>query len=152
MTFITPFKRYTGPFNISGRFMPISGLLFLRNYLYLKIKNNIMQDSNQTITSPNSGNYQTLQGVTTTTATFVYNDKKEVESVEFIENDEGNFIEVISSLTSSIQIYSGSFNNSSKSMIKERYGIVDGKIQLIKTISGLETPGHYVPPSTEWSE
>ena len=132
--------------------MPISGLLFLRNYLYLKIKNNIMQDSNQTITSPNSGNYQTLQGVTTTTATFVYNDKKEVESVEFIENDEGNFIEVISSLTSSIQIYSGSFNNSSKSMIKERYGIVDGKIQLIKTISGLETPGHYVPPSTEWSE
>jgi hypothetical protein len=111
-----------------------------------------MQDSNQTITSPNSGNYQTLQGVTTTTATFVYNDKKEVESVEFIENDEGNFIEVISSLTSSIQIYSGSFNSSSKSMIKERYGIIDGKIQLIKTISGLETPGHYVPPSTEWSE
>jgi hypothetical protein len=137
--------------------MSISGLLFLRNYLYLKIKNNIMQDSNQTITSPNSVNYHHVEstpflGTVTTTATFVYNDKKEVESVEFIENDEGNFIEVISSLTSSIQIYSGSFNSSSKSMIKERYGIVDGKIQLIKTISGLETPGHYVPPSTEWSE
>ena len=130
--------------------MSISGLFFLRNYLYLKINNNIMQDSNQTITSSNS--VTPFLETVTTTATFVYNDKKEVESVEFIENDEGNFVEVISSLTSSIQIYSGSFNNSSKSMIKERYGIVDGKIQLIKTISGLETPGHYVPPSTEWSE
>lgn len=109
-----------------------------------------MQDSNQTITSTNSGNYQTLES--TTTATFVYNDKKEVEKVEFIENEEGNFIEVISSITPSIQIYSGLFNCNNKSMLKERYGVVDGKIQLIKSISGLETPGHYVPPTINWEE
>jgi hypothetical protein len=89
----------------------------------------------------------------TTTSTFALSYEKKVESVQFIENKEGNFMEITYSITPNFNIYT-SFNLTSghKSMIKERYGVVKGKMQLIKTISGKENPGYYVPPNIEWEE
>lgn len=84
------------------------------------------------------------------TCTFTYSSKKEIENIELIENEEGNFIEVTSVITNPISYGYLSFNK--KNMLKERYGIVDGKIKLIKSINGIEEPGYYVPPTINWEE
>ena len=87
------------------------------------------------------------------TSTFVINTKKTIEKVEFIENEEGNFIEVTSAEEPILNCaITYTFYNSNRCMIKERYGVVNGKIQLIKTINGIENPGYYVLPTFEWEE
>ena len=94
-------------------------------------------------------------GGTSTTSTFIIQDTKQVESVEFIENEEGNFMEITYSLTPNYNItytVTWTVNPPAKRMVKERYGVVNGKMQLIKTIYGKENPGYYVPPSVEWEE
>lgn len=98
-----------------------------------------------------------VEGVTTnvgtsTCSTFTIQYNKKLEGVEFIVNEEGNFIEITYSHTPT-SLISYSFNSpSGKSMSKERYGVVDGKMHLIKTIKGIETPGYYVEPDVEWEE
>ncbi len=91
---------------------------------------------------------------TTTSSTLNIQYSKEVKSVQFIEKEEGNFIEITYSVESN-------YNNSTityvipttgKSMLKEIYGVIDGKMQLIKTITGTERPGYYVEPTVEWNE
>ena len=90
---------------------------------------------------------------TATSGTFTISSEKKVEDVKFIENEEKNFIEIIYSLIPTYNIHTSfSVNCGNKSMIKERYGVVNGKIQIIKTISGSETSGYYVPPTIEWEE
>lgn len=93
-------------------------------------------------------------GTTTTTSTFTIQTQREVQDVKFIENEEGNFLEIIYKETQNYGgittvIYAGYPMNC---MVKERYGVVDGKMQLIKTIRGTESAGYYVPPSVEWEE
>lgn len=93
-----------------------------------------------------------MEAITTSTSTFVYHSERNIEDVKFIENDEGNFIEITYNITSDFQIHTSYSYPPKRVMLKERYGVVDGKMKLIKTISGTETPGHYVPPSIEWEE
>lgn len=81
----------------------------------------------------------------TITNTFVINYNKKVLKTEFIENEEGNFIEVISSIVSNSPFVTSN-------LVKERYGILNGKLQLVKTIHGNETPGYYVEPQMNWDE
>jgi hypothetical protein len=106
-----------------------------------------------------SGGYTNInigEGTTSTSiSTFTIQDEKKLESVNFIENEEGNFIEITYSLISNYNLtYTVTFtvNPPAKRMVKERYGVVDGKMQLIKTIYGKENAGYYVPASTEWEE
>lgn len=93
-------------------------------------------------------------GASTSTSTVIIQDMKKLESVEFIENEEGNFMEITYSLTPNYNFTTTSLtiNPPAKRMIKERYGVVDGNMQLIKTIHGKENPGYYVGPTTEWEE
>ncbi len=90
--------------------------------------------------------------ITTSTNTFIFEIKKEVENVELIENEEGNFIEVISIITNPAPYGYLTISSNNRHMLKERFGIVDGKIQLVKSISGVEKPGYYVPPTVNWEE
>lgn len=113
-------------------------------------------DSNKPKTSPDSLNYYHVDNIEypdniiTSTCTFIYDIKKEVENVELIENEEGNFIEVISIITNPAPY--GYLTTNNKHMLKERFGIVDGKIQLVKSINGVEIPGYYVAPTINWEE
>jgi hypothetical protein len=119
------------------------------------------QDTNQDLLSSSSGCISvasgannTLHFVGATTSTVIIQDTKKLESVEFIENEEGNFMEITYSL---IQNYNFTYTvtwtvNPPKRMLKERYGVVDGKMQLIKTIHGQENAGYYVPSTVEWEE
>lgn len=83
---------------------------------------------------------------TTTSGTYNITSVKKVCDIKLIENEEGNFIEVISSFEPTLYL------NSGKPYVKERYGVVDGKITLIKTISGTEKPAHWVQSDIEWAE
>jgi hypothetical protein len=94
-------------------------------------------------------------GITTSTTTFIIQNSRKVESVQFIENEEGNFMEVVYRETPNYNyvttiVFNSTYN--SERMVKERYGVVDGKMQLIKTIYGSESPGYYVPPTVNWEE
>lgn len=84
---------------------------------------------------------------TTTSGTYNITNTKKVCEVKIVENEEGNFIEVISRLEG-LSLYV----NSSTHYTKERYGVVDGKIALIKIISGTEKPARWVQPGIEWAE
>ena len=85
-----------------------------------------------------------------TTSTIQYD--KKLEGVEFITNEEDSFIEIIYSYIPK-NLIPYTFNSSSgKYMSKERYGVLDGKMQLIKTIKGIETPRHYVESYVDWEE
>ena len=101
-----------------------------------------------------SGNSMTFNGATTTTNAFVITYTKKVESTRFIENDRGNYFEVISEEVPSGYITHGYITTTTpgRSMIKDIYGIKDGKIQIINTIRGTEQPGYYVEPDIEWLE
>ena len=90
--------------------------------------------------------------ITTSTSTFIFEIKKEVENVELIENEEGNFIEVTSIITNPMPYGYLTISSNNRHMLKERFGIVDGKIQLVKSISGVEIPGYYVAPTINWEE
>lgn len=91
----------------------------------------------------------------TTTSTFCFPTyTRKLESVNFVQNNEGNFMEIIYKEIPNQQItYTVTWNVTPKTrMVKERYGVVDGKMQLIKTVVGTEEPGYYVPPTIEWEE
>ena len=101
------------------------------------------------------GNIGTSIGTTTSTTFCIPTYTRKLESVDFIKNEEGNFMEVVYSETPNQQItytVTWSVPCPGKRMVKERYGVLDGKMQLIKTIIGTEEAGYYVPPSIEWEE
>lgn len=94
-----------------------------------------------------------LNNPTTSTCTTLTNQyDKKLEGVEFIENEEGNFMEITYSHSPTVFISYSYGTSNGKYMSKERYGVVDGKINIIKTIKGIETPGYYVEPNIEWEE
>ena len=93
-----------------------------------------------------------LSSTSTSSTLFLNQYSRELQGVEFIQNDEGNFMEITYKLAQSLT-YTVTWNiNPPQRMIKERYGVVNGKMQLIKTIQGEETSGYYVPSSVEWEE
>lgn len=97
-----------------------------------------------------SGAFTTLSNGTST-STFIIQPSKKLVDTQVINNNEGNFIELIYEETMQNYFYANG-THPDKRMIKERYGVKDGKLELIKTIFGTETPGYYVPPSIEWEE
>jgi len=113
---------------------------------------NITSGNNMVITGGHSANGGTS---TSTTSCFMLTYSRTLERVEHIHNDEGNFIE-ITYREEPNQHFSYTTTwvvpNPPTRMVKERFGVVDGKLQLIKTILGKEEPGYYVPPNIEWEE
>lgn len=106
--------------------------------------------NNMVITGGHSAN-----SPTSTTSSFMLTYSRTLERVEHIKNDEGNFIEITYREEPNQQFtYTVTWTvpNPPTRMIKERYGVVDGNLQLIKTIIGKEEAGYYVPPSIEWEE
>jgi hypothetical protein len=109
-------------------------------------------------TSSNS----TISGIMdTTNGTFMFNSFGEttIDSFEFKETSDGNFIEVIkrqkSNPTYTLAVWPP--KEPGDRVFKEIYGITrgeDGKktLRLIRTIEGLITPGHYVKESVEFPE
>lgn len=114
-------------------------------------------------TSDSSGNYyyhvegdiNALPDMSTTTTTFTFSEQKTLISSKFVEDNELNYIEMIYEVTTFPFISNtGAFYNTTteKSMLKEIYSVKDGKLQLIRSIKGVEKPGYYVPPTTDWEE
>jgi hypothetical protein len=94
-----------------------------------------------------------IGNTSTTTSSFIVTYTKKVESTRFVENEKGNYFEVISEEVPSHYITHGwTTTTPGRSMVKDIYGIKDGKIQVISTIRGIEQPGYYVEPDIEWEE
>jgi len=94
-----------------------------------------------------------LGNTSTTTSSFVITYTKKVESTRFVEDGKENYFEVISEEVPSHYITHGwTTTTPGRSMIKDIYGIKDGKIQIINTVRGIEQPGYYVEPDIEWEE
>ena len=92
-----------------------------------------------------------IGNTSTTTSSFIVTYTKKVESTRFVENEKGNYFEVISEEVPSHYITHGwTTTTPGRSMVKDIYGIKDGKIQVISTIRGIEQPGYYVEPDIEW--
>lgn len=92
-----------------------------------------------------------IGNTSTTTSSFIVTYTKKVESTRFVENEKGNYFEVISEEVPSHYITHGwTTTTPGRSMVKDIYGIKDGKIQVISTIRGIEKPGYYVEPDIEW--
>lgn len=87
----------------------------------------------------------------TTTGTFTPIPQKHVVDTKFIENEEGNFIEVTYKVTYAYSMWIGNMPPQ-PNCLKERYGIKDGKLQLIKSVFGTYVPEHIVAESFEWDE
>jgi hypothetical protein len=120
-------------------------------------ENNISENSgyislNESSNTTTTGGDFALGNSYTTTGTFnLFPPKKHLIDTKFIENEEGNFIEVTYKVTYACQIWVG-YQPPLATCIKERYGVKDGILQLIKTIKGKYTPEHTVPESYEWEE
>lgn len=94
-------------------------------------------------------------GTTSASSTFTWPSAKSIRSANFLKTEEGNFIEIISQITSQYQITTSTSTlplTPVVNMLKEIYGVIDGELVLIKSITGKENQGHYVPPSIEWNE
>ncbi len=94
-------------------------------------------------------------GGTSTTSTYVvYNAYGEavVESFEYKQTNEGNFIEVIKRQKPCDSLWVGAWPPQDRQdrVFKEVYGIKDNKLQLIRTIEGMVRPGYYVDESVEF--
>lgn len=117
-----------------------------------KTKSN-KQNLNGSITFTGNSINLGAPGTTTTTTSFVITYTKKVESTRFVENEKGNYFEVISEEVPSHYInYGWTTSTPGRTMVKDIYGIKDGKIQVINTIRGIEQPGYYVEPSIDWEE
>lgn len=91
---------------------------------------------------------------TTTTGTFMFNTHtKEKRDTKIINDPEGMLIEVIYEMIPNQYVsYGFGLQDNRKKMCKEIYGVLDGKLQLIKEVQGYENPGYYVDPELEWEE
>ncbi|MEK6829881.1 MAG: hypothetical protein AABY15_07210 [Nanoarchaeota archaeon] len=97
---------------------------------------------------------------TTTTGTFNISSIGEttIESFEFKETSDGNFIEVVKrqKTSSYFQLAIWPPQEPVDRVFKEIYGVTtndkgERQLQLIKTIEGKVTPGHYVDESIEFN-
>ena len=100
-------------------------------------------------------------GTTTTTGTFYINSYGEatVESFEFKETSDGNFIEVVKRQkpTSNFQLAVWPPREPQDRIYKEIYGVKRNEcgkktLTLLRTIEGAITPGHYVEESVDFPE
>lgn len=91
-------------------------------------------------------------GTTSTSSTFTWPPPKSIRSTNFLTTEEGNFLEIISQESVQYLLTNSTSVLPPTKMVKEVYGVVEGKLQLIKRIEGREIQGHYVPPSIEWNE
>lgn len=91
----------------------------------------------------------------TTTDIVSFLPTKVLIDTKFIQTEEANYIEMI------YKVYPAPFNITytvtwsvpqKEEMLKEVYGVIDGKLQLIKSIKGTETAAHYVPATINWEE
>jgi hypothetical protein len=95
----------------------------------------------------------------TSTGTFFLQSfpSRKLEGVQHVDTPEGNVIEITYRETYSypnytLTIWPPAPNSTGERMVKEIWGVVRGKLQLIKTVYGKEEPGYYVPPTTIWEE
>ena len=88
----------------------------------------------------------------TTTSTVTQGFRKEFKFAQFVENKNGNFIEMIYEEIPTILINYGYGFTPKKHMLKEIYSVVDGQLKISKEIRGVEEPGYYVEPVIEWNE
>lgn len=100
-------------------------------------------------------------GTSTTTGTFTFNSLGEdtIESFQFKETSDGNFIEVVKRQKPNANYTLAVWppREPSDRVFKEIYGITrgeDGKktLKLLRTIDAKVTPGHYVEESIEFPE
>lgn len=112
--------------------------------------NNVNGTNNYTI----NGNFNGTCPTTTGTITLNFHPLRKLESTRFCEKENGNFIEMIFRETPNYNMTTGhlTYGCPQEYMVKEIYGVVDGKLQLISTIRGTERPGYYVEPIVEWEE
>lgn len=117
----------------------------------------------QGMTLSNAGNHyihiedgQTFGQSTTSSGTFIIQDTKKLIDSKFIEKKGENLIEMTYEIVPYPYITTisttGVFSEPRKNLLKEVYGVKDGQLQLLKSIKGVENPGYYVPPATEWEE
>jgi len=124
------------------------------------MKKNTDKKKGQAINSITGNNYIYVEdgqtfGTSTTTNTFIITDTKKLLDSKLIETKDGNLIEMIYEIIpnyGTVITHVGLNFESKKSLLKEIYGVKDGKLQLLKSIKGVENPGYYVPPSKEWEE
>ena len=116
-----------------------------------------LENSNST-TSFDSSN---ISIGTTTTGTFIFSSfgEETIESFQFKETSDGNFIEVIKRQkpNQNYQLAVWPPRELVDRVFKEIYGITrgdDGKktLKLLRTIEGSVNPGHYVEESIEFPE
>ena len=93
------------------------------------------------------GNEITL-GTTTTTSTFILTPQRVHKSTEVVTKDGVLNIEITYEETVQNYFYTGA--PFPKTMVKDIYGVSDGKLEIIKTIRGKEIEGYYVPATIEW--
>ena len=77
-----------------------------------------------------------------------------IESFEYKTTDDGNFIEVVKRQAPNPNVTLAVWPPRPQvdSVWKEIYGVVDGKLELIRTIQGTVTPGHYVDEQIDFEE
>ena len=120
-----------------------------------QINYNKTQNTRGTFISSGSTSIGVASGgwTSTSTGTFINTYIEEFRSALFIEEDNNNFIEMIYEKVPTLVVAPNlGFASSNKIMVKKVYGVIDGKLQLIKAIEGIEEPGYYVEPSIEWKE
>ena len=120
-----------------------------------QINYNKTQNTRGTFISSGSTSIGVASGgwTSTSTGTFINTYIEEFRSALFIEEDNNNFIEMIYEKVPTLVVAPNlGFASSNKIMVKKVYGVIDGKLQLIKAIVGIEEPGYYVEPSIEWKE
>lgn len=112
-----------------------------------------LENSNSTILLGDSN----LSIGTTTTGTFMFSSfgEETIESFQFKETSDGNFIEVVKRQKPNQKVWPQ--RELSDRVFKEIYGITrgeDGKktLRLLRTIDAKVTPGHYVEESVEFPE
>lgn len=88
-------------------------------------------------------------GTTTTTFTFILTPHRVHKNTEVVTKDGVLNIEI--TYEEVVQNYF--YTNGSpyqKNIVKDIYGVANGKLEIIKTIRGKEIEGYYVPAAIEW--
>lgn len=113
-----------------------------------------MEKNNNLVESTTiNGTISITDGTSTTCMINLYPQRTLISS-QFIKKESGNFIEMI---------YKETFNNfgttvtytnyyPQETMVKEIYGVKDGKLELVNVIKGKEVPGYYIPATVVWEE
>lgn len=88
-------------------------------------------------------------GTTTTTSTFILTPHRVHKNTEVVTKDGVLNIEITYEEVVQNYFYSNG-SPYQKTIVKDVYGVTNGKLEIIKTIRGKEIEGYYVPASIEW--